>query len=370
MTNMGRSQRRCTRSGVPTHTGSSLAGPGSVVPCSASLSATCCTDVRLGAHCSSTPNSLSSARWPPHGNVTTGLSCSGSPTITARLARHSAPTAYCGGACPASSTNSQPSDSRPRPTNSLSREANVVDATGTTRKKVCQAAERRRVGLGCPFAVKDVHQGAEIPAECVRLGQDQRLVQGKRREEQFGPRLGELCVGPRCRLLPALDPLWFRRLRVLRSVWHMVAPAQAGSMDLAPQFLEFVRQAIACAASVSLFVAGRDQAACHVLGGTRCGVPFPIGCHESAVQLGVFCLPGPAYGTSVPGQRKRTAPACQAGTRQPPSWPSASDHPPRAVGDRRPADRSPDPSQSYRGFKVGVRLRTVLRCDREPGDGM
>ena len=48
----------------------------------------------------------------------------------------------------------------------------------------------------------------------------------------------------------------------------MVAPAQAGSTDLAPQFLEFVRQAIACAASISLVVTGRSQAGRHVLGGT------------------------------------------------------------------------------------------------------
>jgi len=80
----------------------------------------------------------------------------------------------------------------------------------------------------------------------------------------------------------------------------MVAPAHAGSMDLAPQLLEFVGQAVACAASVSLVTAGRGEAVRHVLNGTRCGVSLPVGYHESAVQLGVFCLPDPACGTSAP----------------------------------------------------------------------
>jgi hypothetical protein len=150
----------------------------------------------------------------------------------------------------------------------------------------------------------------------------------------------------------------------------MVAPAQAGSMDLAPEFLEFVRQAIACAASVSLFVAGRDQAACHILGGTRCGVPFPVGCRESAVQLGVFRLPGPAFGTSVPGQQSE-----QPRPARPVRGNDRAGHLPAII---RLAQSASGVlliglqlfSQSYRGFEVGVRLRTVPRCDREPGNGV
>ena len=205
MPNVGRSHRRCTRSGLPTHTGSSLAGPGSAVPCSASRSATCCTDVRLGARCSP-PELARQRRWPPQGNVTAGFS-GAAPTITARLAHHRAPTAYCGGACPASSTNSRPTaHSQGRRT--ACRRRRTWWRPPAHKEEGLPGGRPRRV-LGAPLPAKDLHRRAEVPAECGRLGQDQRPVkarqrgqdrrpvQGERREEQLGPRRGELRVSPR-----------------------------------------------------------------------------------------------------------------------------------------------------------------------------
>jgi len=61
-------------------------------------------------------------------------------TATTRFARQIAPAAYCGEACPASSMRSQPIASLPRSPNMRLAEAKVVDTSGTTRKKSCQAA--------------------------------------------------------------------------------------------------------------------------------------------------------------------------------------------------------------------------------------
>ncbi len=68
-----------------------------------------------------------------------GLSCKGSPTSSARRERHSAPTAACGGACPASSTSSQPISPGPNERKERANEAKVLLSTGTTMNNEAQA---------------------------------------------------------------------------------------------------------------------------------------------------------------------------------------------------------------------------------------
>ena len=150
----------------------------------------------------------------------------------------------------------------------------------------------------------------------------------------------------------------------------MVAPSQAGSTDLAPQFLKFARQAIACAARVSLVAAGRGEAVRHILSGTRDRVSLPVGGHEPGTQLGVLCLPDPASGTpAAEQQREQPRPA------GPMRCKGRAGHLPAVIRLAQPAIGVlllglELLSKSYRGFEVSVRLRAIPRCDREPGDGV
>ena len=144
-------------------------------------------------------------------------------------------------------------------------------------------------------------------------------------------------------------------------------------MDLAPQFLEFVRRrAIAYAASVSLFVAGqstkrpatswaaRDAASRSLSAATN--LPFSSAFSASQVRRAVQSVPGQQSEQPRPARPVR-------GNGRAGYVPAIIRRAQSAIGVLL-IEFVQLLSQSYGGFEVGVRLRTVPRCDREPGDGV
>src|ERR1700753_2531917 len=146
-----------------------------------SRSATRCTEVRDGAHSSATPKSRSSACCPPHGRVTTGSSCMGSPTTTVRFARQIAPAACWGGAAPCLA-NQQPADRFP---------AEPAEHRGHRRKRRGNDGdnEEQRLPGGQQdavtrpaFAAEEVNERVQVPPDPACLRGDERLVQRERGE--------------------------------------------------------------------------------------------------------------------------------------------------------------------------------------------
>ena len=154
-------------------------------------SARACADCRGAAHASgSAPFCSNSRRVVRAGVVTTGSICKGSPIITPRRARHTAPEAACGVACLASSTSTHPrlaasSDANMRPI-----EAKVVEATGTSRKNKPQssgdgARSRRPPCATAPTASFTRFAASPTKVRCGRTAATKRASRASRNPPPF-----------------------------------------------------------------------------------------------------------------------------------------------------------------------------------------